>query len=170
MYFKDSLHVIQRDALKLKSFQSIVWDFTLNNRTWCLYLVYCPPSSSKELFYQELQNSLDSAFTKYGNVLLMGDININTKDISLSQEYDILLSAFGMQHLFNEPTCFKNIENPTHLDHMVTNKRAFIKTSGVLDTGLSDFHRLTYTILKMHRPKSTVSTTMYRSCRGVNKG
>ncbi len=117
LYFKDSLNVIEREYLKFKSFQSIICDVQISkNRTWCIILVYRPPKSSKDGFYIELQNVLDRVYTKYENVLLMGDININTKDLAQSQDYSNLLSAFGMEHLYTEPTCFKNINNPTHID------------------------------------------------------
>ena len=53
---------------------------------------------------------------------------------------------------------------------MITNKSVYIKTTGVLDTGLSDFHRLTYMVLKIHRPKPNRYKTVYRSTKGVDQG
>ncbi len=173
LYFKDSIQCILRQNLQLPSFQSLVCDFTVNNRNWCLFHVYRPPSYLKDtlnIFYTQLQASLDKAYAKYDNVILFGDINIDLLNSDVSTDYNDLLDAFAMKNLIKEPTCFKNKDKPTCLDHMVTNKSCYFKTTGVLDTGLSDFHRLTYMVLKIHRPKPTRYTTVYRATKGVDQG
>ena len=54
----------------------------------------------------------------------------------------------NFKNLVKEPTCFKNIENPSCIDLILTNKPLYFQTTAVIETGISDFHKLTVTILK----------------------
>ena len=68
-----------------------------------------------------------------------------------------------LRSLVKELRCFKNPENPSCIDLILTNKpRSFIKT-GVIETGLSDYHKLVTTVMKMRFPKSKPSIIIYRS-------
>ena len=48
----------------------------------------------------------------------------------------------------NKPTCFKNIDHPSCIDLILTNKPRSFQSTSVMETGLSDFHRLTVTVMK----------------------
>ena len=56
-----------------------------------------------------------------------------------------------------QPTCFKNPNNPTLIDLILANHPKSFHLSSVFETGLSDFHKLTLTVLKTfhvkHKPK-----------------
>ena len=62
------------------------------------------------------------------------------------------MNIFGNTYYFKclvkEPTCFKNINNPSCVDLIFTNKSLFFQHTKVIETGLSDFHRLTVTMMK----------------------
>ena len=51
--------------------------------------------------------------------------------------------------LINEPTCFKDLEKPTCIDLILTNRPTYFQLSAVLETGLSDFHLLIVTEFKI---------------------
>ena len=44
---------------------------------------------------------------------------------------------------------------------MVTNKPRFLKTSSVLETGLSDFHKMTLTVMRSYLVKQTQKVVYY---------
>ena len=44
---------------------------------------------------------------------------------------------------------YKNPEKPSCIDLILINKSHSFKNSGVIETGLSDFHRMTVTVRKM---------------------
>ena len=70
---------------------------------------------------------------------------------------------YDLTSLVKESTCSKNPENPSCIDLLLTSKpRSFIKT-GVIETGLSDYHKLVTIVMKMHFPKSKPSIITYRS-------
>ena len=82
------------------------------------------------------------------------------------QEHNTKLSNFldeyHTKNLVKEPTCFMNPDNPSCIDLFVTNfPRSFMKTTTVT-TGLSDFHKMTVTVMRTTFPKSEPHVIRYR--------
>ena len=50
-------------------------------------------------------------------------------------------------------TCFKHPSRPSWIDVMLTNHPRSFQNSLAIDTGLSDFHRITVTVMKAYSPK-----------------
>ena len=55
--------------------------------------------------------------------------------------------------LIKQPTFFKNPDNPTLIDHILTNPPKSFHSSSFYETGLSDFHKLALTVLKTFHVK-----------------
>ena len=67
---------------------------------------------------------------------------------------DTLLYQYELRNVNKELTCYKNSENPSCIDFILTkNPRSFFKTSTSL-TGLSDFHKWVLSVF---------DTTFYKS-------
>ena len=62
-------------------------------------------------------------------------------------------SSYNLKNLINEPARFKNMENPGCIDLVLTNKFSSFQQSSVMETDLSDFHRLTITIMNTNIQK-----------------
>ena len=69
---------------------------------------------------------------------------------------------YKLRNLIKEPTCFKNPENPTCINLILTNKPLNFKNTYVIDTGLSGFHKMIVTVMKMHFPKMKPQVVSYR--------
>ena len=54
-----------------------------------------------------------------------------------------------LKSLIKLPTCFKNPDNPTCIDLILTNRPILFQHNNYFETGLSDFHLLTVTEFKM---------------------
>ena len=61
---------------------------------------------------------------------------------------NVFCNTYYFKCLVKEPTCFKNINNPSCVDLILPNKSLFFQHTKVIETGLSDFHRLTVTMMK----------------------
>ena len=108
-----------------------------------------------------VSKSLDIHLNRCENAILLGDFNASIEDSFMKN----FCENYDLRSLVKEPTCFKNPENPSCIDLILTNKpRSFIKT-GVIETGLCDYHKLVTTVMKMHLPKSKPSNMTYRSCK-----
>ena len=110
--------------------------------------------TSKKVFFDELNETLDKAVNKYGNIFIAGDLNIDTGDES--KDTNNYLCDF--MNLF----C-------TFLNIMLTNiMRSFQETSTVT-TGISDCHKMIVTYLKAHFKKLRPKKIVYRDYRNFNK-
>ena len=74
----------------------------------------------------------------------------------------IFIWKYNLKDLLKQPTCFKNLENPTCIDHILTNYPESFHSSSVFETGLSDFHKLTLTVLKVFHVKHKPKIIQYR--------
>ena len=55
--------------------------------------------------------------------------------------------------MIDQPTCYKNPDRPTCIDLILTNRLYFFQKNNVFETGLSDFHKMVVTDLKMEFQK-----------------
>ena len=81
--------------------------------------------SSIESPLNSLSKSIDSLSSKYDNIILLGDFNPCMEDSSVKTFCEI----YKLRNLIKEPTCFKNPENPTCVDLILTNKPLSLKNT-----------------------------------------
>ena len=65
-------------------------------------------------------------------------------------------------NLIKELTCFKSPENPTSIDFILIKKSLSSKKAYIIETGLSDFHKMIVAVMKMDFPKMEPQTTSYQ--------
>ena len=63
------------------------------------------------------------------------------------------------------PTCYKNTANRTCIDLMLTSFNQIFQNSSTIETGLSDFHKMIVTILKIYFQKREAKVINYRDYR-----
>ena len=56
---------------------------------------------------------------------------------------NVCCAAYNLKNLAKEPKCIKNVDNPSCIDLILTNKPLYFQMTTVIDTGISDFHKLT---------------------------
>ena len=71
-------------------------------------------------------------------------------------------NSYSLNGLIKQPTCFKNSENPSCIDLILTNKPRSFQSTCVIETGLSDFHRMTVSVLKIHFRKLPPKVVTHR--------
>ena len=90
--------------------------------------------------------------------MLLGDFNTCVDDEAMKN----FCSSYCLNSLIKQPTCFKNPENPSCIDLVLTNKTRSFQSTCVIETGLSDFHRMTISVLKIHFRKQPPKVISYR--------
>ena len=58
--------------------ETICIEITIAKKKWCILFAYRPPNFSKTEFFEEIYVTLNKALNEYDNLLLAGDLNINT--------------------------------------------------------------------------------------------
>ena len=116
--------------------------------------------SSKNLFsdfLKEISKVLELPTSNCEHFSIMGDLNSEVKEKYLTE----FCQLYNFKKLINMPS-FKNPSNPSCRDVILTNHPRSFQNSLVIDTGLSDFHRMTVTVMKTYFPKLCSKLINYR--------
>ena len=66
-------------TLETRSLELLCSEMIVNKKKWIVYSIYRPPESNNiDAFFSDLSITLNSALDKYENIIVMGDINIDT--------------------------------------------------------------------------------------------
>ena len=74
----------------------------------------------------------------------------------------------NLKHLANEPTSYKTPNNTTCIDLIMTNRPKSFQNSRNFETGLSDFHTMALTVLKVLFKKLKTRVLKYRRYKFCN--
>ena len=72
------------------------------------------------------------------------------------------MSTCNLKSLVKQKTCFRNPGNASCIDLILKNYPRSFQDSSVFETGISDFYKLTTTILKQYFPKPKPKIVNYR--------
>ena len=101
----------------------------------------------------------------YNNLLFLGDLNSELKDSCLND----FSKVNNLKSLNKEPTCFKNPNNPSCINLFLKNCSRYFQNTSTIDTGISDFHKLVVTVLKMFFKKQKLEISHQRNYKTFNK-
>ena len=110
---------------------------------------YSPHKEKIRDFLDKVGTELDKMVPKYDNLLMLGDWNSEVKE----QDMKEFCEMYALENLIKENTCFKSCDNPSSIDVILTNKKYSFQNSTVVETGLSDFHKMTVTVMKKYFKK-----------------
>ena len=143
------------------SVEGIFIELNLNKKKWLICCSYNPNKNSIKTHLSELGSGLDLYSSKYDNFLLMGDFNAEPKEPSMSE----FLQLYNLKNLINTPTCYKNPVKPSCIDLILTNRPKTFHSSCAIETGLSDFHKMTVSVMKTYFQKQEPKIVCYRDYR-----
>ena len=87
---------------------------------------------------------IDFYSSKYNNFIVLGHLNTEISNSFLEK----FCTSYNLKSLIIEPTCFRSVDNSSCIDLVLTNHPKCFQNSGIYETGVSDFHKLTFTVLK----------------------
>ena len=91
----------------------------------------------------------------------MGDFNVEPNDANMKDFCQI----YGCKNIVKGKTCFKNPINPTYIDLIITNRPKSFPESEVIETRLSNFHKMSLTVMKVFYNKQP-KIIQYRKYKG----
>ena len=60
----------------------------------------------------------------------------------------LFCETYDLNSFIKVPTCYKNPEKPSCIDLLLTKPPESFQNSSAVETGLSDFHKMTVTVMK----------------------
>ena len=93
----------------------------INKKKWLLCCSYNPHKALIENRMNELRKALDIYLHKY-HILLIGDFNSEISERLIPD----FCNVYNLESLSNTPTCFKNPENPSCIDLLLTIQKTIL--------------------------------------------
>ena len=85
-------------------------------------------------------------------------VNVETKEPCMQS----FLELNGLRNLISKPTCYKIQKCPSSIDLILTNSSPSFQNSCAIEIGLSDFHKMTITVMKTTFQKLKPKLIYYR--------
>ena len=130
---------------------------------WLLLGTYHPPPQKKKYYFEALDKALDCYSN--GRIVLTGDFNSEYHETCM----ETFLYKHNLKNIVKEGTCFKNLSKPSTIDLFLTNNSSYFQNTKTFFTGLSDFHKLVTTTLKISIPKNKPLQINYRNYKRLNE-
>ena len=121
---------------------------------------YNPHKSEIKKHLTALRHSLDLHSSKYDKILILGDFNVGIEEANMQS----FCESYNLKSLIKQPTCYKSPDKPTCIDLLLTNVSRMFHSTCVIETGLSDFHLMTVTVMRKTFKKLSPRIISYRSC------
>ena len=126
---------------------------------------YNPKKDRISYFLSHVSKLIDKCMVNYENMILLGDLNVSSAEHSMKD----FCQMYKFHNLINEPTCYKNANNPSYIDVILTNRKRSFQDSMAVETGLSDHHKMVVTVLKTFCKKKDPITINYRCYKKFNE-
>ena len=140
--------IIQNSSL-LPTLEVLPIGIKLGRFTFLLTGLYKPPSVSEKELLLHLNKTHNFFSTKYENITLIGDFNMQPGNKNLKDFCDLN----QLQHLILKPTCYKG-KTPSTIDLIIK--------SGICETRLSVHHKMVYSFLRKTVAKGKPKTIYYQ--------
>ena len=102
---------------------------------WCLIYSYNPHQNLIPNHLECLNRLIDEHSNSFDNFIFIGDFKVSTN-------HNSMINFCDLNGLRKIPICYKNSDNPTSINLILTNRSRYFQHSTVFETGLSDFHLL----------------------------
>ena len=124
-------------------------ELNIIKKKWLIHCIYNPHKNSISSLLNEMGKNFDKYSSNYENFILLGDFNCEPSEQPLKDFCHI----FSCRNLIKEKTCFKNPQNTSRIDLILTSRSKSFQDSMVIETGLSDFHKMSLTVMKVFYQK-----------------
>ena len=164
--------IFQQSVYLLKLWQQKVFLLKLIYGKRLVSCSYNPHRDNISKHLQTISKSLYLYLSQYDSIIIVGD-----SDTEISENFmNAFCERYSLRSLIKEPVCYKNPANPSCIDLILTNSPRSFQNSSVVETGMSDFHRMiVITVLKTifqrlppkirnYRDYSNFENGMFREC------
>ena len=134
-------------------------EVNLRKVRWLVICSYNPHKNNISNHLENLSKVSNRNLSQYERFLCIGDSNPEITEFAMKNFCDI----YHLRNLANVPTCYKNLLKPSCIDIFLINCSRSFQDTQVIQTGLSDFHKMNITVLKMFFSKQKHGTVFFRN-------
>ena len=150
--------------------ECICSELTISKKKWICFSIYRPPSTGNiKIFFEEMNEAISKALSKYENLIVMGDFNIDIKSSNSDKDkLESFCDLFNLTNLVHSEACFMK-NSKSIIDLILTNKPLHFQKTHVVETELSDYHKMISTFFKACSSKLKTKVIYYRSYKKFNE-
>ena len=120
-------------------------EINLKGNKWLICCSYNPNRTFVSNHLDHIAKGINTYSRKYDKTFLMGDFNVVFTEANMTA----FCNEYKLKALNKEPTCFKNYMSPSCIDLYLTNCPKSFESILTIETGISVFHKLIVTMLKV---------------------
>ena len=165
LYIREGIPAKQMPSIVFGEIECLAVEIHIYKKKWLVYGTYNPNKSLIRNHLSVLSKTLSHYAPLYDNFILLGDFNSEVTDEAMVEFCEL----FNLKNLVKDPTCYKNPDNPSCIDLILTNRLNAYQDTCVIETGLSDFHKLTATVLKSYFKKKPPKIISYRNYKNFSQ-
>ena len=128
-----------------KDIEAMFVEINLRKKKWLLCISYNPHKSLIEKHLRAIGKNIDLCSGIYENFVIMGDFNAEPTENAMEG----LMKLYNLKDLIKGPTCYKNTGKPLCIDLILSNRSKSFYSSHIVETGISDFHKMTVSVIKI---------------------
>ena len=156
------MYIIEDIPLKLLktdlSIEELFVEIRLRKKTWLLCSSYNPKKTLIANHLNWTGRNLDPQLKEYENFILVDYFNVEPNYGTMK----IFCQIYSCKSIVKDKTRFKNLINWTCIDLIITNRPKSFQESEVIKTGLSDFHKISLTAMKVLYNKQKPKIIQYK--------
>ena len=153
--------------INLKISENLEGDFVelnFHRKKMASLLSYNPQKLNITKHLDVIGKNLDLYSSRYENYLLLGDFNSELSENGITE----FCKVYRLKNLVKGVTCYKNPEKPSCVDLILTNRPRSFRGCHIIETGPSDFNKMTVTVMKMNFQKQGPRVVHYRDYKSFN--
>ena len=157
---------IKLKFIENEAFEGFFVKINLEKKKWLLCCSYNPDKIKILSHLHVISKALDDLSKKYDNFIFLGDFNNEPGEKNMSN----FLNTYHLKNIVKQKTCFKNPDRPSCINLILTNFSRSFQDTCTVETGLSDFHKLVVTVLKLYFPKQKPNIQTFRDYKRFQNG
>ena len=161
------LYICEDASSKLILTEMTIEGFFLLKSIWEKKCFLCSSYNPKKSLISEHLNEIDKNLDLESSIViaLIGDLNAELTEAKVTNFCEIC----NLKQLIKDKTQFSNPTKPTCIDLIVTHRPKCFQDTLVIEIGLSDFHKMRATVMKMCCTKQKPSIVHYRKFKNFCK-
>ena len=133
-------------------------EINVRKTKWLISFSYNPHKAGIKNHLKVIRKNFDSQSSKYDNFIVLGYFNAQPTEIAMSD----FMEVYNFKNLTKGRTCFKNPNKLSCIDVILTNRKKRFMLSTLIETGVSDFHKMVVTVLKSCFIKHSLNTEVIK--------
>ena len=130
----------------------------LRKKKWLLCVSYNPHKSLIKKHLRAIGKNIDLCSGIYENFVIMGDFNAEPTENAMEE----FMKLYNVKNFIKGPTCYKNPGKPSCIDSILSNRSKSFHSPYIIETGISDFHKMAVSVMKIFFKKQKPNVMYYR--------